>query len=151
LSKGLSAPVGSVLCGTKSFIDRARRIRKQLGGGMRQAGVLAAAGIIALEKMVDRLQEDHDLAQLLARGLAEVEGVAPEHAVPPTNMVFALLAVDTPMTASQAAAGLKEHGVLVGSVGERRLRMVTHYGITAEDVARAVAAFRSVLAPVRQY
>lgn len=148
LSKALCAPVGSVLCGSHAFIERARRIRKQLGGGMRQAGVLAAAGIIALDHMVDRLEEDHCRAQTLARGLGEIAGLLLENAAPPTNMVFARLADDLPFTASQVAARLKEQGVLVGAVGERRFRLVTHHGINEEGVERAFTAFRCVLAPV---
>lgn len=149
LSKGLCAPVGSVLCGTNVFIERARRIRKQLGGGMRQAGVLAAAGIIALEHMVDRLEEDHCRAQALADGLAEIPGLVLENATPPTNMVFVRLVDGSPFTAAQVTTRLKEQGVLVGAVGDRRFRLVTHHGITEEGVSQAFAAFRSVLAPVR--
>lgn len=149
LSKALGAPVGSVLCGTQAFIERARRIRKQLGGGMRQAGVLAAAGIVALEQMVDRLEEDHCLAQELARGLAEIPGLQLESETPPTNMVFARLSDDLPFSAAQAAERLKEQGVLVGAVGERRFRLVTHLGVTPQGADRALAAFRSVLSTAR--
>ena len=92
LSKGLCAPVGSVLCGSKEFIQKARRIRKQLGGGMRQAGILAAAGIVALEKMTDRLTEDHERAQRLAGGLAQIGGLVLDDGSPFSNMIFANLA-----------------------------------------------------------
>jgi threonine aldolase len=149
LSKALCAPVGSVLCGSSDFIERARRIRKQLGGGMRQVGVLAAAGIVALEHMVERLEEDHCRAQTLARGLGEIPGLVLENSAPPTNMVFAGLSDALPFSAAQVAARLKEQGVLVGAVGERRFRLVTHHGITDEGVERAFTAFRSVLVPVR--
>jgi threonine aldolase len=145
LSKALCAPVGSLLCGSGEFIARARRIRKQLGGGMRQAGVLAAAGIVALEQMVDRLEEDHCRAKELAHGLSEIPGLIVE-GVPPTNMVFARLDERLGMTADQAANLLLEQGVKVGAVGGLRFRLVTHYWVDNEGIDRAVAAFRSVLA-----
>lgn len=146
LSKALCAPVGSVLCGSEEFIRRARRIRKQLGGGMRQAGVLAAAGIVALEQMVDRLPEDHRRAQALARGLGGVPGLKLERETPPTNMVFVALDEDVPATAAEVAQRLVAYGVKVGAVGPRRFRLVTHYWIDDEAVARAIEAFRDVLA-----
>lgn len=145
LSKALCAPVGSVLCGTRDFIYRARRIRKHLGGGMRQAGVLAAAGIIALEQMVDRLAEDHHRAKCLAEGLARIPGLKMESEVPPTNMVFATLDESLNVTAGDIARRLLEYGVKVGAVGERRFRMVTHYWIDDAGVSRAIEAFGKVL------
>ncbi len=144
LSKALCAPVGSVLCGSREFIEKALRIRKQLGGGMRQAGVLAAAGIVALEQMVDRLPEDHRLAKALAQGLSCIPGIKPE-GVPPSNMVFAALDDSVPATAAEVAQRLLEHGVKVGAVGRRRFRMVTHDWIDDEGVSRAVEAFKKVL------
>jgi threonine aldolase len=146
LSKGLCAPVGSVLCGPEAFIAKARRIRKQLGGGMRQAGVLAAAGIIALEQMVDRLAEDHARAKMLASGLAGISGLQVERESPPTNMVFAALEEGSPLTAPQLAQRLLECGVKVGAVGSRRMRLVTHYWIDDSAVERTVEAFQRVLA-----
>lgn len=146
LSKGLCAPVGSVLCGSQDFIRRAHRIRKQLGGGMRQAGVLAAAGIVALETMVARLSEDHKRAHSLAQGLAQIPGLVLDPGTPYTNMVFLSLADDTQIgTASQVAQRLADHGVKVGVVGARRFRLVTHYWIDDDAVAQAISAFRSVL------
>ncbi len=145
LSKALCAPVGSVLCGSNEFIYKARRIRKQLGGGMRQAGVLAAAGIVALETMVDRLGEDHQRACRLAEGLASIPGVTLDSGMPPTNMVFITLDEAVPATAAQVAKRLLDHGIQVGAVGPRRMRMVTHYWIDDEAVERAVTAFRQVL------
>jgi threonine aldolase len=145
LSKGLCAPVGSVLCGTVEFVERARRIRKQLGGGMRQAGVLAAAGIVALEKMVDRLAEDHRRAQMLAEGLANISGLRLDHPIPATNMVFVSLVDSVPYSAAQIAERLRNDGVKVGVVGERRFRLVTHYWIDDQKVERAIRAFRGVL------
>ncbi len=145
LSKGLCAPVGSVLCGTQEFIHKARRIRKQLGGGMRQAGILAAAGIVALEQMVDRLQEDHRRAQALAQGLARIAGLTVEREVPPTNMVFVQLDEAVLATAPDVVQRLQEYGVRVGAVGARRFRLVTHYWIDDAGVERAIEAFCRVL------
>lgn len=145
LSKGLCAPVGSVLCGSQAFINKARRIRKQLGGGMRQAGVLAAAGIVALETMVDRLAEDHCRARKLAEGLASVPGIKVDRAVPPTNMVFLTLADAVPGTSADVAQRLLQQGIKVSAVGPRRFRLVTHYWIDDESVDRTLAAFRQVL------
>jgi threonine aldolase len=145
LSKGLCAPVGSVLCGSRDFIARARRIRKQLGGGMRQAGVLAAAGIVALEQMVARLEEDHCRARSLARGLAGIPGLAVERETPPTNMVFVRLAEGVELSAPQVAQQLLERGVRVGASGQRRFRLVTHYWIDDEGIERAIQAFARVL------
>ncbi|HEX2978804.1 MAG TPA: low-specificity L-threonine aldolase [Anaerolineaceae bacterium] len=143
LSKGLAAPVGSVLCGSAAFIKRAKRIRKQLGGGMRQAGVLAAAGIVALDEMTDRLAEDHQRARTLAKGLAQIRGLDP--AVPPTNMVFANLTDQVGMDAAQVAKRLAECGVKIGVVAERRFRMVVHYGIEDTDIQQTINAFAQVL------
>jgi threonine aldolase len=135
LSKGLCAPVGSVLCGTVEFIERARRIRKQLGGGMRQAGVLAAAGIVALTKMIDRLAEDHQRARMLAEGLANVSGLRLDHPVPDR----------VSYSAAQIAERLRSDGVKIGVVGERRFRLVTHYWIDDQKVEKTIEAFRRAI------
>jgi len=143
LSKGLSAPVGSVVCGSTEFIARARRMRKVLGGGMRQAGIIAAAGIVALEQMVERLAEDHENARRLAKGLADIKALSlgdPEQVR--TNIVY--MELDPPLPATEVALKLEKEGVRVLAVGPRRLRAVTHYGITAEDVDTALAAFRKL-------
>jgi threonine aldolase len=147
LSKALCAPVGSVLCGSAEFIRRARRIRKQLGGGMRQAGILAAAGLVALDQMVDRLSEDHRRARLLAGGLEEIPGLEVDTKIPASNMVFVTLAdgAAQPLTASQVSPRLAELGVKVQTVGSRRFRMVTHYWIDDEGIEQAINAFRKVL------
>lgn len=145
LSKGLCAPVGSVLCGSKDFIKRARRLRKHLGGGMRQAGIIAAAGIVALEQMVERLAEDHAHAKKLAAGLRSIPGVIVEE--PPTNMVFFNLADSVRRSVHEIEHGMKERGVLIESVGKtRRFRFVTHYWINDPGVERTVEALRQVLA-----
>jgi threonine aldolase len=141
-SKGLGAPVGSALCGSNELIARARRIRKMAGGGMRQAGLLAAGAAYALDHHVDRLAEDHALARRLAEGLAGIEGV--QVAAPHTNILF----VDLTGPARERASGLVEHlarqGVL--ATGIYQLRFVTHLDVDAAGVERAIAAIRSVLA-----
>lgn len=141
LSKALCAPVGSVLCGTKDFIYKARRLRKQLGGGTRQAGVLAAAAIIALEKMSTRLGEDHQRARRLAEGVASIPGFSLSFGLPPSNMVFVDMATSVKLTAQEAAAKLAGDGVKIGITGERRFRMVTHYWIDDAAVDRTIKAF----------
>ncbi len=145
LSKGLCAPVGSVLCGSEAFIRQARRIRKQLGGGMRQAGVLAAAGIVALETMVERLAEDHARARRLAQGLSSIPGLILDAGTPHTNMVYLSLDETIPLSAEQVVERLAERGVKVGAVGPRQFRLVTHYWIDDEAVDDAVEAFGQVL------
>lgn len=145
LSKGLCAPVGSVLCGSKEFIRRAHRIRKQLGGGMRQAGILAAAGIVALETMVDRLAEDHARARRLAEYLSQIPGIVLNPGTPQTNMVFFSLSDEVPLTAEEVAARLDARGVKVGVVAPRQFRLVTHYWIDDLAVERAAAEFSQVL------
>ncbi len=144
LSKGLGAPVGSVLCGSGEFVTKARRMRKQLGGGMRQAGVLAAAGIVALETMVSRLPEDHQRASRLAKDLAQIDGLEMDPGTPYTNMVFLTLGDQVALSASEAAGRLKEMGLLVGVTAERRFRLVTHYMIDDAGVDRAIEVFKKV-------
>ncbi len=141
LSKGLCAPVGSVLCGSKDFIYRARRLRKQLGGGMRQAGILAAAGIIGLEKMSKRLGEDHLRAKHLAERLANIPGFNLDFGLPPSNMVFVSMGSSIKTTAKEAANELSQSGIKVGVVGEKRFRLVTHYWIDDAAVEKTLAAF----------
>lgn len=133
LSKGLAAPVGSLVCGSKAFIAKARRVRKVLGGGMRQAGVLAAAGIVALTEMVDRLAEDHENAKVLSVGLSEIKGlrVDPERVF--TNIVY-IDVTRSGLTESDLAVRLETEGIRLIPVGPQRLRAVTHYHITREDV-----------------
>lgn len=142
LSKGLCAPVGSVICGTKDFIAKVHRVRKQLGGGMRQAGVLAAAGIVALEEMVDRLSEDHQHARLLADGLQEVPGIRLDKGSPNTNMVYLVVEPNGERTAKQVAARLRELGILVGISGPNHFRLVCHYWIRDEDIPKIISAFK---------
>ena len=138
LSKGLAAPVGSLICGSADFVKRAHRSRKLLGGAMRQAGVLAAAGIVALETMVDRLAEDHANARRLADGLARVPGILLDPSRVPTNIVLFDLAPGR-LTARAVSTALAARGVLINATGPRRLRAVTHYGIESEDIDRALS------------
>jgi threonine aldolase len=145
LSKALCAPVGSVLCGSKEFIARALRNRKMLGGGMRQAGILAAAGIVALETMVGRLSEDHARARRLADGLRGIPGLVLENKTPATNMVFVSLAPGLKSTAEKLAGELEARGVLVGATAERQFRLVVHYWIDDQAVQQAVSAFAAVM------
>ncbi|MFC2064726.1 low-specificity L-threonine aldolase [Chloroflexota bacterium] len=145
LSKGLCAPVGSVLCGTDEFISKAHRIRKQLGGGMRQAGIIAAAGIVALQKMTNRLEEDHLHARILAEGLGKIPGIIIENGLPITNMVFINITENIPMSTEEIKDHLEKLGIRVGIVGDRRYRMVTHYWISGEDITHTIDGFRSLL------
>jgi threonine aldolase len=140
LSKGLAAPVGSVLCGSRDFIRTARRWRQTLGGGMRQAGVLAAAGIYALESMVDRLDEDHENAKVLATGLADIPGIK---VTPPpmTNLVYFTVAGWQPQRIVET---LGQHGVLCFDEGGR-IRWVTRYGIDRADCEEAVNRLRGIM------
>ncbi|MCB9117744.1 MAG: low-specificity L-threonine aldolase [Caldilinea sp.] len=143
-SKGLAAPVGSAVAGSAAFIRRARRMRKQVGGGMRQAGILAAAALVALDNMVDRLAEDHVNARRLAEGLAALDGIDLAPATVQTNIVY--FDVTAPVVdAAQLSGRLAAHGVLINSTGARRLRAVTNYHISGEDVAAVVAAVESAL------
>jgi threonine aldolase len=144
LSKGLSAPVGSLICGSDAFIHSARRQRKLLGGGMRQAGVLAAAGILALESMVDRLADDHDHARRLAEGLAALPGIILDMARIETNIVIFELAPGA-LSPAEFVSALASHDVKVGAIGGRRLRAVTHHGIEASDIEHTIAAAEEVL------
>ncbi len=141
-SKGLSAPVGSIICSNKPFIKEARRARKMLGGGTRQIGIVAAAGILALEKMIDRLAEDHENAKLFADELAQIKGINIQPAAIRTNMVF--FRVDG-ISDLEFVARLKEKGVLLGTFGPAGIRAVTHYGITSTDIEEAVSSIKQLL------
>lgn len=145
LSKGLCAPVGSVLVGSRDFIARAHRVRKQLGGGMRQAGILAAAGLIALDKMTLRLAEDHTNARRLAEGLAALPQIEIVLDRVQTNMVFFSLRPEVPLSAPELAERLKRHNVWIMDMGERGFRAVTHYWIRPQDVDHALSAIAEEL------
>ncbi|MFO7320636.1 MAG: low-specificity L-threonine aldolase [Chloroflexota bacterium] len=148
LSKGLCAPVGSVIVGSRDFINKARRVRKSLGGGMRQAGILAAAGLVALREMTGRLVEDHANARRLAQGLATIPHVRVDLDRVRTNMVYFELTEDAPLNPEQLAERLKtEYNMLMRPYDPRRrnFRVVTHYYITREHVDLAVEAIRALL------
>lgn len=146
LSKGLCAPVGSVLCGSSEFIAEARRYRKQVGGGMRQAGILAAAGIVALEHMIERLADDHHLAGRLADRLRDIPALALDAETPSTNMVYFHLGAGAKLTPEQLAGALAERGVLTGYDELGHFRLVTHYWVSAADVDKAAGMIREALA-----
>lgn len=145
LSKGLSAPVGSLLAGDAAFIQRARRLRKMVGGGMRQAGVIAAAGLVALEQMVERLAEDHANARMLAEGLSTFPQIAIDLTSVQSDIVIFSLQSEK-MSPEAFVAALRERGVLIGGMGGGRLRAVTHYGIGSSDIEEALEAMGAVLA-----
>lgn len=144
LSKGLSAPVGSVVCGTQDFIAEARRNRKLLGGGMRQAGIIAAPGIVALDKMVARLTEDHDNARQLAEGIARIAGLSIDVSKVKTNIVYFDIDSDR-ISSEQLQEDLKKRGVKALATGPSRFRMVTHYGISAEDISVTLKVLQEIL------
>ncbi len=144
LSKGLGAPVGSMLAGSKEFIEKARSVRKMLGGGMRQAGVLAAAGLIALEKMPPRLAEDHQNARLLAGRLADISSLDLEPDTVRTNIVMAGIE-RTSLNGEDFAALLKSKGVLISVVNPAKIRLVTHKDVNRDQILQAVAIIKSVL------
>jgi len=146
LSKGLCAPVGSVVCGTREFIHEARRIRKALGGGMRQAGIVAAAGIVAIEEMIDRLADDHRVAKQLAIGLSEIEGIRLDPNEIRTNIVMFELDDSVQRSVEDVAqAVFDDSGVLIGTRGERGFRAVTHYWVGTDDVERLLVQVRKAL------
>jgi threonine aldolase len=150
LSKGLSAPVGSMLVGSKEFIRQAHRTRKLLGGGMRQAGVLAAAGIVALEQMVERMAEDHALCKQLAQGMADYPQIEIDADRVATNILIFRLrnSRQEPLTEAETESFLekaREHGVLMGQMGGGIVRAVTHYGIEESHINAALIAIRRAL------
>ena len=144
LSKGLAAPVGSLVCGTREFVNAARRARKLVGGGMRQAGVLAAAGIVALTEMVDRLADDHANAKKLAQGLADIPDISVDPEQIKTNIVFFDL-TRSDMNPEQFVAQIEQEGVRMLPAVPPRLRAVTHYHISSEDIDYTLGAFKKIL------
>ena len=144
LSKGLSAPVGSILAGSKDFIQRARKNRKMLGGGMRQAGILAAAGIIALEHMMERLKEDHKNARILGEGLANVSGIKVDLETIQTNMVYFDLQ-ESGMDTYQFLPKLAKYNILGLPRPPTKVRLVTHYGISEEDIYATIKAIKEIV------
>jgi len=145
LSKGLASPVGSMLVGTSLFIARARHLRKMLGGGMRQVGVLAAAGIISLERMTKRLSDDHARARKLADNLRNVKGILVDEGSPYSNMVYLNLANDVKMDAAAIIAAAAKQGVLLDCENPRRFRLVTHFWVDDKAVDKVIQVFSTAL------
>jgi threonine aldolase len=144
LSKGLGAPVGSLVAGSAEFIRRARRNRKVVGGAMRQAGVIAAAGIVAVTEMVERLGDDHTNAKRLAHGLAQLDGVEIDPQSVDTNLVF--FTVTQPgMAARDLVVALRARGILIGAAGPQRLRAALNHHVVEADVDRAIEEIAGVL------
>lgn len=143
LSKGLSAPIGSLVVGSSSFIERAHRMRKMLGGGMRQAGIIAAAGLVALTKMVDRLKEDHDNARLLAEGLAKIDGIKIDLRRVQTNIVMFDVS-DLGLSGSEFVSALSKYGVKALVVRGNIIRMVTHRGVDKEDILQTLEIIKGI-------
>jgi threonine aldolase len=144
LSKGLCCPVGSILVGDAEFIIEARKKRKMLGGGMRQAGIIAAPGIVALEKMIPRLKEDHDNAKKLAQGLATLRGIEINPSQVQTNIVTFGLDPNN-IDDEKFISNLAEKGVLAALQDKNKVRMVTHYGISKENINSTIAAVEEIL------
>lgn len=145
LSKGLGAPVGSMLVGTRKFIDQARSVRKALGGGMRQAGVLAAAGLIALEHMPKRLHEDHENARFLSQGLSRIAGLKIHPEKVTTNIVIFDIS-GTRLTSDEFLRRLRENGLIGSAVNDVQIRLVTHMDVNREDCEHALEIIRNVCA-----
>jgi threonine aldolase len=148
LSKGLGAPIGSLVAGSKPFIDRIHRFRKMFGGGMRQVGIVAAAGIYALDHHLERLKEDHQNAKRLAVGLKEFRGVSidPKHVE--TNIVIFDI-TDTGMTGSHIAETMKKEGVLIHAFGKTQIRLVTHLDVSNDDIEGALKVLEKVFGKKR--
>lgn len=145
LSKGLGAPVGGVLAGTREMMEKARRYKHMFGGAMRQAGIIAAAGVYALEHNVERMAEDHENARRLAEGLSAIDGIELMHDTCETNLVF-LNVANASKSAPEICAGLKERGVLMGALGPSGIRAVTHLDVSREDIETALKAMNEVMA-----
>ena len=144
LSKGLGAPVGSMLLGSREFITEARTWRKRLGGGMRQIGILAAAGLMALEEGPKRLHEDHENARALAEGVAEIPGISIDPSTVQTNIVIFDVS-GTGKKSSEICASLKEAGVLAIGISQTQVRMVTHLDVSRDDIETAIATLKGCL------
>jgi threonine aldolase len=147
LSKALGAPAGSMLAGPAALIDKGRLLRKRLGGGMRQAGVLAAAGLIALEESPARLAEDHANARFFAEGVARIHGVEMDPRKVATNIVVFDIGA-TGLTSGELSRRLKQRDVLINGIGQSHMRAVTHYDVTRADCAQAVEALAEAVARV---
>ncbi|HMK66358.1 MAG TPA: GntG family PLP-dependent aldolase, partial [Thermodesulfobacteriota bacterium] len=143
LSKGLGAPVGSLIAGSKPFIERVHRFRKMFGGGMRQAGILAAAGLYALDHHLERLPEDHKKARQLAQGLARITGITVDPEQVETNIV--IFGNQGGMTAPEIAEAMKKKGILIHAIDKSQIRLVTHLDVSLADVKKTLDSFKAVL------
>ena len=144
LSKGLASPIGSIICGSADFIAEARRIRKSLGGGMRQTGIIAAAGIVSLNKMRNRLKDDHANATYLANGLHKLSGIDLNIDYVPTNIIF--FNFDHPNISSYDLVNhMKSHGILFSDYNGKHCRLVLHHGISRHDVEKVIDVFNKLL------
>lgn len=153
LSKGLCAPVGSIIVGSRDFIERAHRVRKSLGGGMRQSGILAAAGLISLRETILRLHEDHETARQFAEGVAQLPYTRIDVSRVKTNMVYFSLTADTPVPADVLCARLKtEYGILMRpyDLREQQIRVVTHYWIKPEHIEQTLTAMQAIFSAFRR-
>ncbi len=144
LSKGLSAPIGSVVCGSSEFIDEARRIRKSLGGGMRQTGIIASPGIISLNTMIDRLKEDHDNAKYLADNLSSLEGIELEPDLVKTNIIYFNFNHPT-ISSGELVAHMQSKGIIFSDYNGRHCRLVTHNNISRNDIENVIDVFNKLL------
>ena len=144
LSKGLSCPSGSLIMGNKKFIAKARRLRKVAGGGMRQAGILAAAGIYALDNMVERLSEDHKNAKILGEELENINYLKLDKEKITTNLIFFYLEKET-ITDNQFISELLKHDVKIDTKGNRKFRIATHYGFTNNDIEKVIKTIKLIL------
>ncbi|KAG5056213.1 hypothetical protein AAZX31_03G229900 [Glycine max] len=149
LSKGLGAPVGSVIVGSNNFITKARRLRKTLGGGMRQVGILCAAALVALQENVGKLQSDHNKAKLLADGLNEIKGLRVDISSVETNIIYVEVEEGSRATAAKLCKDLEDYGILLMPMGSSRLRIVFHHQISASDVQYALSCFQQAVNGVR--
>ncbi|KAK6232935.1 Aromatic amino acid beta-eliminating lyase/threonine aldolase - like 1 [Theobroma cacao] len=150
LSKGLGAPVGSVIVGSKSFITKARRLRKTLGGGMRQVGFICAAAFVALQENVGKLEGDHKKAKVLAEGLNQIKGLRVDVAAVQTNIIYFDIVEGSKLTAEKLYKNLEEHGVLVMPEGPARMRIVLHHQISSSDVQYTLSCFQQALTGVQE-
>jgi threonine aldolase len=133
-----------VICGSEQFIQKARKIRKMVGGGMRQAGIIAAAGIVALDRMIDRLADDHKNAQRLAQGISQIDGLSIEPAKVQSNILYFSLA-DERINQEKFLDALAEKGIRFLSTAKSTFRMVTHYGIEADDIEATISSLKQIM------
>jgi threonine aldolase len=148
-SKGLGAPVGAALAGSRAFVDEAWRVKQRYGGAMRQAGIVAAGALYALDHHVARLAEDHANARRLAQGLTAIDGIVMDAASVETNLVYFSLAPGSPLDAAAFCAALRARGVRMGAIADRLVRAVTHLDVDAAGIERAIAASEEVLRAAR--